>query len=363
MKILYFSPIEYQGLKQRPQYIAEGLARQHEVTYVDPTVSMMKFLLKGGEKPGGYAYRVKDHLKVVRLSGAFSVHRSLGALGGWVAFSERLQLRKYLQEADLVWIGYCPWYSLLKGYRGTIVYDKMDDDIQITKNGLLKKLIRKVEPPLVERADLLFVTAQRFRDEFRKKGKCPYVVPNAVDRSAMAHLTGGTPEKLPSRVFGYVGMISHWFDVDAIQTILDADQRDRVVLVGPSEIELPVHPRLVCTGRIPKERVDGWIRSFDVCLYPFQRTPLIDTIDPVKIYEYLAQNKPILAADSLEMNKFGSLVFTYRTQEQLRELVGRDLPVPFGCQEQRSRFVEENCWDSRMAVITEALNKLDRIDP
>lgn len=52
MKILYFSPIEYQGLKQRPQYIAEGLARQHEVTYVDPTVSMMKFLLKGGEKPG-----------------------------------------------------------------------------------------------------------------------------------------------------------------------------------------------------------------------------------------------------------------------------------------------------------------------
>ena len=71
MKILYFSPIEYQGLKQRPQYIAEGLARQHEVTYVDPTVSMMKFLLKGGEKPGGYAYRVNEHLKVVRLSGAF----------------------------------------------------------------------------------------------------------------------------------------------------------------------------------------------------------------------------------------------------------------------------------------------------
>ena len=113
MKILYFSPIEYQGLKQRPQYIAEGLARQHEVTYVDPTVSMMKFLLKGGEKPGGYAYRVNEHLKVVRLSGAFSVHRSLEALGGWVAFSERLQLRKYLWEADLVWIGYCPWYSLL----------------------------------------------------------------------------------------------------------------------------------------------------------------------------------------------------------------------------------------------------------
>ena len=363
MKILYFSPIEYRGLKQRPQYIAEGLAREHEVTYVDPTVSMMKFLLKGGERPGGYTYRVNEHLKVVRLNGTFSAHRSLEALGGWIAFPERLQLRRFLREADLVWIGYCPWYSLLKGYRGAVVYDKMDDDTGLTQNELLKKLIRKVEPPLVERADLLFVTAQKFHDEFRAKGKHPYVVPNAVDRSVMARLTGGTPEKLSGQMFGYVGMISHWFDVDAVRTILDAAPRNRVVLVGPSEIELPVHPRLVCTGRVPKEEVDGWIRSFDVCLYPFQRTPLIDTIDPVKIYEYLAQNKPVLAADSLEMNKFGALIFTYRTQAQLRELAGRDLPAPFSCQEQQSRFVEENCWDSRMAVITEALNKLDRIDP
>ena len=363
MKILYFSPIEYQGLKQRPQYIAEGLAREHEVTYVDPTVSMMKFLLKGGERPGGYTYRVNEHLKVVRLNGTFSVHRSLEALGGWIAFSERLQLRKFLREADLVWIGYCPWYSLLKGYRGAVVYDKMDDDIQITKNGLLKKLIRKVESRLVDRADLLFVTAQKFYDEFRKKGKHPYVVPNAVDQSAMVCPDNQGREKLPGRVFGYVGMISHWFDVDAIRTILDADSCDRVVLVGPSEIELPVHPHLICTGRVPKEDVDEWIQKFDVCLYPFQRRPLIDTIDPVKIYEYLAQNKPVLAADSLEMNKFGPLIFTYRTQKQLRELAGRNLPAPFGCQEQRLRFVEKNCWEARVSIITEALNKLDKIDP
>lgn len=363
MKILYFSPIEYLGLKQRPQYIAEGLARTHEVTYVDPTVSMMKFLLKGRENPRGYTYQVNEHLKVVRLCGAFSVHRSLEVAGRWIAFSEWLQLRKYLQEADLVWIGYCPWYSLLKGYRGIVVYDKMDDDILITKNKLLKKLIQKTEPLLVERADLLFVTAQKFCDEFRKRGKYPYVIPNAVDLNTIAGLSRGGPKKLPGRVFGYVGMISHWFDVNAIQTILEADSHNRVVLVGPSEIELLSHPRLACIGSVPKEEVAGWIRSFDVCLYPFQRTPLIDTIDPVKIYEYLAQNKPVLAADSLEMNKFRSLIFTYHTQARLRELAGRDLPTPFCAREQQLRFVEENCWDSRMTVITEALNKVDRSNP
>lgn len=106
-------------------------------------------------------------------------------------------------------------------------------------------------------------------------------------------------------------MISHWFDVDAIQTILDADPYNRVVLVGPSEIDLPTHERLVCVGSAPKEDVASWIRSFDVCLYPFKRTAFIDTINPVKIYEYLAENKPVLAADSLEINKFGHRLFTY----------------------------------------------------
>lgn len=358
MRILYFAPIPYDGLKQRPQYIAEGLAGQHEVTYVDPTVSMMKFLLKGGEKPGGYTCRINEHLRIVRLNGAGSLHRSLEVLGGWVAFPERLQLREYLPKADLVWIGYSPWYSLLKGYRGIVVYDKMDDEAGLTQNKLMKKLIRKVEPRLVERADLLLVTAQKFRDEFLARGKCPCVVPNAVDRAVMTPPSGGTPEKLPGRVFGYVGMISHWFDVDAIRTIIDADPNNRVVLVGPSEIKLPIHPRLVCTGKVPKEEVDGWIRSFDVCLYPFRRTPLIDTIDPVKIYEYLAQNKPVLAANSREINKFEPLVVSYSMQEELRELAGRDFAAPFTCQTERQRFVQQNCWDARMSVILEKLDRL-----
>ena len=41
MKIVYLAPIPYDGLRQRPQFLAEGLAREHEVIYVDPTVSML----------------------------------------------------------------------------------------------------------------------------------------------------------------------------------------------------------------------------------------------------------------------------------------------------------------------------------
>ena len=85
MKILFFAPIAYRDLKQRPQYLAEGLAREHEVIYVDPTVSAMKYLLKGGERPGGYLYPAGKNLTVLRLNGALSAHRSLEVFGNWIA--------------------------------------------------------------------------------------------------------------------------------------------------------------------------------------------------------------------------------------------------------------------------------------
>ena len=44
MKILYFAPISYGDIKQRPQHIAEELAKEHEVWYVDSTITGMRCL-------------------------------------------------------------------------------------------------------------------------------------------------------------------------------------------------------------------------------------------------------------------------------------------------------------------------------
>lgn len=47
MRIVYFAPIAYAELKQRSQYIAEYLAKEHQVVYVEPTwhVEMRLLLL------------------------------------------------------------------------------------------------------------------------------------------------------------------------------------------------------------------------------------------------------------------------------------------------------------------------------
>lgn len=357
MNILYFSPIPYTALKQRPQYIAQGLSEVHNVIYVEPTTSIMKFILRGGENPNGKKYQLTPHLHVLRLNGWTTAHRSFEAISHLLCFSEQIQLNPLLKWADIVWIGYSPWFNMVRGFKGTIVYDKMDDNQEITQNTLLKKLIKKTETQIVDRADLIFVTAQRFYDDICPRNPHTFIINNAVDSAQV--LSQSTPFTHKSnkehQVFGYVGMIDHWFDLDAIKVILDSGDRNEVVLVGPNKIPEYHHPRLHYVGTVEKEAVPTWIDSFDVCLYTFRQTSFLDTIDPVKLYEYLAQNKPILAANSTEVRRFKSNIYTYDTLDELQQRLKEPFFPPFTNNMQVDEFISDNNWNKRVADILRLL--------
>jgi glycosyltransferase involved in cell wall biosynthesis len=192
----------------------------------------------------------------------------------------------------------------------------------------MKKLVSRVEPALIRRADHIFVTAQKFKEDIAAMGRRPVLLPQRR----------GPPEfeRAPSpgaqsggRIFGYVGMIGHWFDTEAVTAILDADPRNRVVSGGAQRNISPRARAATWTGRVPKEEVASRIASFDVCLYPFRKTPFLDAVDPVKIYEYLAMNKPVLAVRSRETEKFGSLLTTYSSVEELKRLSAGKFAPPF----------------------------------
>ena len=269
---------------------------------------------------------------------------------------ERLALRTLLKDADAVWIGFAPWFDLLRDFPGRVIYDRMDDNAQLTGNPLMRRLIQRTEPQLLRRADLLLVTARAFYDEVAAMGLSPMLVPNAVDAAQAERVwTPALPAEPGVRTFGYVGMLAHWFDLDAVRAILDAAPENRVVLVGPEEIERLEDPRVRYVGPVPKEQVGAWIASFDVCLYPFRPSPLLDTINPVKIYEYLAQNKPVLAVRSRETAAFGELVHTYDGVEKLRVLASSTWKVPFPSEDARKKFAAANDWDSRTANVLDLI--------
>lgn len=361
MVILYFSPIAYDFLKQRPQYLAEYLSCQHEVYYIEPTISWIKYALKGGTTFRRRQFDVSKNFHVYKLDGRFTLHHSADYFdpAELNQISERFQLRKLVQRADLIWIGYAGWYqTLYRLCRGKkIVYDKMDDNVALTEHFLMKKTLQKSEARLQQDSCRIYVSARQLIGRDPEIQKKTVLVPNAVSESFYDAKTAGRDSNHTGRIFGYVGVIGHWFDIQAIRTILEADLQNRVVLVGPNYCGKIEHPRVTYYGTVTKDEVPEVIAGFDVCIYPFKQDGLLDTINPVKIYEYLAVNKPVIAVESAETRLLAKQkgVYCYRDYEMLQVLSKQTLNAPFAEETQRRQFISDNCWDARGQIVEKYL--------
>ncbi len=369
MKIIYFAPIPYADIKQRPQCLAEEISKTHELWYIDPTVTGMRCLKKRDWDFKSYQYDVNPKLHVFRPNGLLSVHIRLQRFDRFHinTWFERLQLRELIASADVIWIGYEGCYRLIRNNRifprgkepsSVLGYDKMDDNVALEQNASIRRFLKQMRSELESVADIIFVTSFIFYQELSKKHICVHQVPNGADfeqkkRAENLHLPLSHSVK---RRFGYIGTISHWFDQELIRSLALAMPECEVALVGPVLIEKIDLPNIHYYGTVPKEQVPEWIRCFDVCLYPFKRGPLLDTIDPVKIYEYLSENKPVIAADNLEMEKYRDYLYTYQTKGEFLKLCRKDsLRCPFDDQKSQKEFFLANSWQQRGNAVLKAI--------
>jgi glycosyltransferase involved in cell wall biosynthesis len=125
-----------------------------------------------------------------------------------------------------------------------------------------------------------------------------------------AHLHGEqlTPDGWPGRPghlqAGYVGAL---FTGKGVPLVVDVARRTPDVdfhIVGASKDELTAQtesiPNLHAHGFVPHARVPAYIDSFDVALLPIQPAPATNRVPitfPMKLFEYMARGKLILASD------------------------------------------------------------------
>lgn len=356
MKIVYFSPIEYDDLKQRPQYIAEELSKKHDVWYIEPTISFLGALKYCNRKYKKRKYDISSTLHVVRLSGFFTLPlRYLGKdKKNLASLNEKEQLKRLIPDADIWWIGYEAWGRFLDSDSPKVIYDKMDDNVLMNKNPHIKLNLKYWEEVVLNRASAIFVTAKKFYNELSRTYSNVTLLPNAVDGSFLPSAS----KRQDVKTYGYIGTIGHWFDNEAIIKIAEANPDASIILVGPCLQEKIEMQNVKYIGRVPKSEVNKWISKFDICLYPFKQNELLETINPVKIYEYLYMNKPVIAVKSTETVQFLPYIHCYSTYDELEKLSKEDLLCPFTSDEKGELFAKDNTWKQRVNVINQVIDTL-----
>jgi len=361
VKILYLMHINWFWIRQRPQVIAEILAQRHSVRLLH--YAMYRSQHRAGERsppmPSQLVYRVPGPLK--RASGLFEW------LDLW--WIEQQVLSAYKRtKPDCVWVLH-PIYERATRRLGTcpVVYDCMDDHLEFIGQGTER--LAQAERRLVARADLCVFSsatlAQRVNQ--RSPSRRQTVVNNAVSQRFMelaqqASVAAKAPPrssaKLNAPTFGYFGTISHWFDWALVMRLLQAMPQARLQLVGPLETPVPQHERIEHLGVLAHADLVGFAQGCDILLMPFVVNRLIESVDPVKLYEYIALGVPSLAPRYAESERFEPFISLYRNHDEALALVKALLQRPPQPRAGALQFLTHNTWEARGAQLFEQLDAL-----
>lgn len=154
-------------------------------------------------------------------------------------------------------------------------------------------------------ADLVYTNSKETAEWFKVKRFDALHISNGVDPDMFdgkkAYSVPLDMEEIKSPIVGYAGKMQEMFDVDLMETCVKTFPEARFVFVGqelnPKWTEkLWRYPNTHYLGDKYYQNLPQYLASFDICVVPISKTRQ-HGVDPIKFYEYLSMNKPIVTTN------------------------------------------------------------------
>lgn len=207
-----------------------------------------------------------------------------------------------------------PALNLARRHRIPYIFHVIDALHTIVPVRMLRPVAHAVERRLFGAAQQVLLINEHLRDYAIRMGADPErarVLRTGVDlrrfapgRDASA-IRAGLGLGPDDHVLFFMGWIYNFSGVrEVAESLRDAPPGVRLLVVGdgddyPALCEMRdsgLGERLVLTGRVAYDRIPELLAAADVCLLPFHTVSATEHIVPIKLYEYMAGGKPVIAA-------------------------------------------------------------------
>ncbi len=368
-RLVYFSPIPWGGLYQRPQHTARILTEHFPVLWVEPKT------LSHPSPPSPRKNLDFLALPVFPTNAKKPTIRRLARLAEGLPFlrsalgrRQATLLKKALggERRPLLFFGHPEMAPLAGAFPDSpVAYDHMDDVLGF---GEPSPLLRRKLESLVKRADVVNATSERLAADMELMGADGCLrLGNGVEFERFAE-GASLPEpaaltSLPRPRALYLGSLAEWFDFDLLFEVARRMPETSFPLVGPLRPELearkneaPANVRFL--GARPYSEVPAWMSHCEAAVIPFQRTPLTEAVDPVKLHEYLASGLPVVATPfSRELSIHGEAVSLAESAEAFAGALGGFLADP-PPRETLRQLASGRDWAKMLEPMVSALLKL-----
>jgi glycosyltransferase involved in cell wall biosynthesis len=271
-------------------------------------------------------------------------------------------MRKLRFKDPINWV-FNPAASVLAGRLGEaqVIYYCVDEYTAFS--GVPSAALIQMEKQLLERADLVIVSAERLLQSKKQYQSKTVLVRHGVDyehfRQAVSPDTEIAAElaSLPKPVLGYFGLMSEdWVDVPLLVKVAEKYPHGSLVLLGKVNMDLgklATLPNVHVLGRKSYSSLPSYCKGFDVALIPFPISEVTLNANPLKAREYLAAGLPTVSTAIPEVEVLGQCGIGH-THEEFLDRIDEALSVP-GTKAARSERMQTESWSARLNDIRQHL--------
>jgi len=335
--------------------IAKELSRHHRVLYVNPPIDRKAYLLGTSDRfinehlqfvrheKHGHLYQMAENLWVLNPGSVIESINWIPNTPIFQYFNKRnnrrfaKEIRKAVDDIgfeDFVLINDKDIYRsfFLKELLTPLLYAYLDRDYIIAMD-YWKRHGSILEPLLMAKSDLVLCNSPGFTKRASQYATQAHYIGNGCDITVFdantAHLLPSDLSAIKSKpIIGYVGALTALrLDINLLIFLAESRPEWSFVFVGPEDKAFQ-HSKLHALdnthflGKKESAEAPAYMQHFDICINPQLINEITDDNYPLKIDEYLAMGKPVVAtATTIMQEVFHQVVgLAASKQEFLAEL-------------------------------------------
>lgn len=257
-------------------------------------------------------------------------------------------------EVDLLWFDSIIQYFWINEIKYKKSIFRITDKIDAFRKNNSNKI--KLGERLKNRVDIIIYTArslESYLDSYKNKA---FFIPNGVDVKHFLKSSREVPDGLkniPKPIAIYVGAIDEWFGVDFLRDIARKCRDISFVLIGKASIcisKLQKEPNIFILGERSYNEIPKYMYNANVGIIPFNTNhPVVESINPLKLYEYMACGLPVVATRWKELEFIDSPAYLVDNLDSFVKEINNALRD--GNSSKCIEFAKANSWEDKFKKI------------
>lgn len=250
------------------------------------------------------------------------------------------------------------------------IFDWSDDFVEFSGNEEERHICEERCKYYCKISDVILTINENLRARALEINENAYVIKNATNFFTFAvhsdeEIITKRIRQYGEKIIGYIGWLNSLrLDLDLIRFVVDQRPEYQFVFLGPMSekmplgIDIPKMKNVHILPPVPYGEYPACLKALDVCILPNLINAHTSGNDPIKIYDYLASGRPIVATKTAGTETFSELLYLANDKSHFLTLLDQAVQEKSDLLKQnRIEIARQHSWQERFVDVENILQK------